>query len=161
MSARSRAGCARAHAPTISWTQNAFVSRNTGNFTGEVLWEFFNVSVDLQSLAISNFQRVGNYCNFRDVFRELVKLKWIPFGFTNEIIRSDRLNFGNLQAGERNNLTFRAAKLYVHRRDQSDILSELMGDGVLLEGVKVAFSYINNGNHYVTLSGDSANSINF
>jgi hypothetical protein len=135
--------------------------KNTGNFTGEVFWEFFNVSVDLLSLGISNFQRIGNYCNFRDVFTELVRLKWIPFGFSKEIISSDRLNFGNLQAGEQNELTYKAAKLYVHRRDQNDLYSEIMGDGVLLEGVKVAFTYISNGNHYVTLSGDSANSINF
>ena len=136
-------------------------NKTNGNFTGDLLWEFFNVSVDLQSLGISNFQRLGNYCNFRDVFRELVKLQTIPFGFANERIKNDRLNFGNLQAGEKNQRTFKAAKLYVHRRDRSDINSEIMGDGVLLEGVTVLFTAVYNGIHYVSLSGNSANSINF
>jgi hypothetical protein len=105
----------------------------TGNFLGETQWEFFNVSVNLSSLGIAGFQGNGLSCNFKSVFSQLANLRKLPFGFTSERIRSNRLNFGNLEEAYKKGLTLGAAKLYVHRRDLSDFVSSAVGPGILLE----------------------------
>ena len=58
----------------------------------DIWWQFFNVSVDLKTLSMSDFQGVGNTCNFRQIFSQLAGLKLIPFGFPKETFRSDRFN---------------------------------------------------------------------
>ncbi len=136
-------------------------NKSTGNFSGEVYWEFLNVRVDLRSLGLGDFQGSGDACNFKTVFSELVKLKIIPFSFANERLEKGKPNFDNLRAGQSSNSTLRAAKLYVHRRDQSDHSSDTTGVGVLLEGVKVAIALKSDKGYYVTLTGDSANQVNF
>ena len=135
-------------------------NKGNGNFSGQASWEFFNISLDLASNGIGNFQSSGNVCNFKAVFSQLVKLKKIPFGFLNEKIQKNQLNIGNLQAAERNKLTLIAAKLYVHSRNQSDSISNITGAGVLLEGVKVDKIYTGNKSYEIALSGDSANLVN-
>jgi hypothetical protein len=134
-------------------------NNSNGNFSGQASWEFFNISLDLRSHGIGNFQSSDNVCNFKAVFSQLVNLKKIPFGFVNDRIKSDRLNISNLQSAERNKLTLRAAKLYVHSRKQSDHTSNITGVGVLLEGVKVEIS-TDNKSYKVTLIGDLANLVN-
>jgi hypothetical protein len=134
---------------------------STGNFSGEVYWKFFNVRVDLRSLGLGDFQGSGEACNFKTVFSELAKLKIIPFSFASERLEKGRPDFGNLQGGQLSNSTLRAAKLYVHRRDQSDHSSDTTGVGVLLESVKVATALKSEKGYYAILTGDSANLVNF
>ncbi len=131
----------------------------TGNFTGQILLEFFNVMPDLGTIGIGDFQGSGDDCNFKSVFSQMVELNAMPFSFLKEKIRPDRLNFGNLQAAERNGITYRAAKLYVHRRDQSDLSSLTTGIGMLLENVTIIFT-AKGPMFYVHLSGESANMVN-
>jgi hypothetical protein len=126
---------------------------------GDIWFEFFNVSVDLGTLGMGDFQGSNDQCNFRYVFSQLAGLKTIPFRFSEEKIRSDRLNFGNLQAAERNKLKFSAAKLYVHRRDQTDQTSLSTGVGVLLRTISVDFT-VPKPNFYVQLSGDTGSVVN-
>ena len=136
-------------------------NKSTGNFSGEVYWEFLNITVDLRSLGLGDFQGSGEACNFKTAFSELVKLKMIPFSFARERLEKGKPNFDNLRAGQMSNSTHRAAKLYVHRRDQSDHSSDTTGVGVLLEGVKVVIALKSDKGYYVTLIGDSANRVNF
>lgn len=135
-------------------------NRQNGNFSGQILWEFHNVTIDLRSLGLADFKGSGEYCNFKTVFTELVKAQMIPFSFGGEKFRSDRLNFGNLQAAERNGRKFTAAKLYVHRRNQPSEASLESGEGVLLGTVSVDFTAIAKGSHYVQLSGEKASLVN-
>lgn len=124
-----------------------------------MLWEFFNVMPDLSALGIGDFQGSGNDCNFKSVFGKMVELNAMPFSFPKERIKPDRLNFSNLEAAERNGKTFRAAKLYVHRRDQSDLSSLTTGIGMLLENVTIILT-AKVPVFYVHLSGESANMVN-
>jgi len=135
-------------------------SKQGGNFTGQVLWEFKNVSVDLKSLGIADFKGSGDFCNFRNVFTEMVKTQMIPFSFGKQQPQSDRLQFENLQAAERNSRKFPAAKLYVHRRNASDQVSLDAGEGVLLGTVSVDLTAVSQGIHYVQLSGEKASLVN-
>lgn len=135
-------------------------NKQTGNFTGQILFEFHNVTVDLKALGIADFKGSGDFCNFRNVFTEMVKTQMIPFGFGKQGQRSDRLQFGNLQAAEKNGVKFTAAKLYVHRRDQPEEINLEVGEGVLLGTVSVDFTAVNQGNHTVWLSGAKARLVN-
>lgn len=131
-----------------------------GNFVGKTEWEFFNVMLDLPSLGIAGFQGSGLACNFQSVFSQLANMKKLPFGFTSEVFRQDKLNFGNLEAAFKTKTTLRSAKLYVHRRDTSDSITSATGPGVLLETVTI--DYAARTPHFdVRLSGKSANTINF
>ena len=130
-----------------------------GKDPGDIWYEFFNVSVDLRSFGMSDFQGSNNQCNFRDVFGQLAALRTIPFSFPKERIASNRLNFSNLQAAERNKAGYNIAKLYVHRRDQDDRTSLLHGVGVILERVYVDFT-APTPLFYAILSGSSASVVN-
>lgn len=126
-------------------------------------WELFELRVVVFMRGERNRQNgnfSGQILNFKTVFTELVKAQMIPFSFGGEKFRSDRLNFGNLQAAERNGRKFTAAKLYVHRRNQPSEASLESGEGVLLGTVSVDFTAIAQGSHYVQLSGEKASLVN-
>jgi hypothetical protein len=136
--------------------------QTSGNFSGQIGWEFFNVSINPRQFGLGDFVATAdNQCNFKAVFEGLAKKKMIPFGFAAQRTQGNQLNFGNLQAAQRNGLTLRAAKLYVHRRDNSAWAGDPTRVGVLLEGVKVLFALTSSSGYYVLLVGDSANLLNF
>jgi hypothetical protein len=118
------------------------------------------VSLDLKSLAIADFKGSGDFCNFRNVFAEMVKTQTIPFSFGKQQPQSDRLQFGNLQTAEGSGRKFPAAKLYVHRRNTPDQVSLDAGEGVLLDTVSVDFTAVSQGLHYVQISGQRASLVN-
>jgi len=134
----------------------------TGNFIGETSWEFFNVWVDLNSMGIGGFEATSNdSCNFETVFRNLIKQKKIRFGFLSQNIAANKLNFDNLQSAERNNLTLKAAKLYVIDRRDGDFIGNVVGVGVLLENVTVSNTKAEKTGYFAELNGGSANAVNF
>lgn len=136
--------------------------QTSGNFSGQVGWEFLNVVIDPRQLGLGGFVATDkNECNFKAVFDGLAKKKTIPFSIAAQRVAGNQLNFGNLQAAQRNALTLRAAKLYVHKRDGSTWAGDPTRVGVLLEGVKVLFALTSSSGYYVLLVGDSANLLNF
>jgi hypothetical protein len=74
--------------------------------------------------------KAQNDCNFKTVFSELVRENDATSFRPKRSKATD--STGNLQAFERVSI-FWAAKLYVHRRDQSDASSLTTGIGMLLE----------------------------
>jgi hypothetical protein len=120
---------------------------------------FWNVYPDLSSLGISDFQGSNDSCNFKSVFSELAKWKTIPFGFRKIINGIHGNPFNMAQEAERKKLTLNAAKLYVHRRNQSDLSSLTTGIGVLLDSVTIPYT-ATVPNYYVYLSGDKASLVN-
>src|SRR3954468_115136 len=123
-------------------------AKTSGNFWGQPLWQFFNVSVDLKSLGINGFKGSKSYCDFKTPFSALVKLKKIPFSFMREVIEPNMLNFGNLQSAQSKKVSFTAAKLYVQHRDEGELISNVTGIGILLEGVTVITASQTNGGYY-------------
>lgn len=120
---------------------------------------FYGVFPDIQSLGIGSFQGQNNSCNFRQVFSELVKLKKIPFNCS----KNDKYNqssFLRIQTAERNNELLPGAKLYVHRRDQSDLASKTTGKGIVLDNVKISLTTATQKSYYIYLLGDSASLVN-
>lgn len=131
----------------------------TGNFTGQIAMEYFNVWPEARLSGIGGFHGIGDKCNFEAVFRGFAALLMIPFSFSSERIATNRLNFANLEAARKNRVKFGAAKLYVHRRDKSDLTSSAEGIGVLLEGVTVVVAD-RAPKYQVILMGTSANLVN-
>ena len=120
---------------------------------------FEAIYLNLRTLGISDFRGSNNSCDFQSVFNELIKLKTLPFNFTQN---GDVSNyFGKIESAQRNKEKFPAAKLYVHRHDQSGEHSKSAGVGVLLEDVQVDFTNINNGRYHIHLSGGSARPVNY
>jgi len=120
---------------------------------------FYGVFPDIQSLGIGGFQGQNNSCNFRQVFSELVKLKTIPFSCS----KNDKYNqnsFLIIQTAERNNELLPGAKLYVHRRNQSDLASKTTGEGIVLDNVKISLTAAAQQSYYIDLLGDSASLVN-
>lgn len=121
---------------------------------------FYGVFPDTQSLGISSFQGQNSGCNFRQVFSELVKLKTIPFNCS----KNDNYNqssFLRIQTAEHNNELLPGAKLYVHRRNQSDLASKTTGEGIVLDNVKISHTVAAKQSYYIDLLGDSASLVNF
>ncbi len=125
----------------------------------EMFMRFWNVYPDLSPLGIGDFQGFNDICNFKSIFSELVTLKTIPFSFRKIINGINGNPFNIAQECERNKLTLRAAKLYVHRRDQSDLSSLTTGIGVLLDRVTVPFTAAMS-IYYVQFSGEEASLVN-
>ncbi|MEZ5584665.1 MAG: hypothetical protein R3F37_19550 [Candidatus Competibacteraceae bacterium] len=120
---------------------------------------FYGVFPDIQSLGIGSFQGQNNSCNFRQVFSELVKLKKIPFNCS----KNDKYNqssFLRIQTAEHNNELLPGAKLYVHRRNQSDLASKTTGEGIVLDNVKISLTTAAQKSYYIYLLGDSASLVN-
>jgi hypothetical protein len=120
---------------------------------------FWNVYPDLSSLGIGDFQGSNDSCNFKSVFSELASLKTIPFSFRKIINGINGNPFNIAQSCERNKLTLRAAKLYVHRRDESDLSSLTTGIGVLLDRVTIPYTAAVP-IYYIQLSGEAASLVN-
>ena len=95
-------------------------------------WTFANVTLDLLSLGIADFQGKNYTCNFSFVFSELAKMKLIraslPFQVRQLHIDGNRKNrtrvieqrdsFLMLQKAEKDQNKLSAAHLFVLRRDQ-------------------------------------------
>jgi hypothetical protein len=120
---------------------------------------FWKVYPDLGSLGINDFQGSNDSCNFKSVFSELATLKTIPFSFRKITLGIYGNPFNIAQVCEQNKVTLRAAKLYVHRRNQSDISSLTTGIGVLLDRVTIPYTAAVP-NYYVYLSGEKASLVN-
>jgi hypothetical protein len=128
-----------------------------GNFAEGLF--FVNVYPDLKSLGVADFQGQNDFCNFRAVFSQLVGLKTIPF--TCRQTDNPNGNFVRLQEAESKGEMLIGAKLYVHRRDQSEFDTIQKGIGIMLDDVKVAFTAANNGSYYAQLYGKKAKGENF
>jgi len=121
---------------------------------------FWNVRLaHQQALGIPAFKpdSKGN-CNFKTVFDQLVRLKKIPFSCPTS--SENQAPFGRLQGASRDKELLSAAVLFLHRRDESDLVSETTGIGVLLEGVNVQFTEAQPVYH-AHLIGNSARTVNF
>ncbi|MDQ4123869.1 MAG: hypothetical protein M3209_20715 [Acidobacteriota bacterium] len=129
----------------------------------QVFSSFWNVSLDHKTLSIADFQGSNGYCNFKSVFAQLARLKTIPFTFKNTPVGQPHNPGGDpfltATALERNKRLFAAAKLYVHRRDQSDLTSLTIGTGVMLKRVTIPFT-ASIPFRYVQLEGESADLVN-
>jgi len=121
--------------------------------------KFFSVTLDLRSLGIPDFQGSNYTCNFTTIFSQLISKRAIPFACSQK--NNEQGNFGIVEAAGRNKEILPAAKLYVHNQKQSDGVSVSTGFGVLLQGVKVISTFVNNGDYYMHLSGHEASSLNF
>lgn len=130
---------------------------NEGNVSEGLF--FVDVYPDLRSLGIADFKGQNDFCDFRSVFSQLVKLKAIPF--TCKQKTNPGGSFARIQSAESKNELLLGAKLYVHRRDQSEFVTIESGIGVMLDDVKVAFTSAHNGNYYAQLFGKTAKGENF
>lgn len=124
---------------------------------------FYSVTLDFHTLGISGFQGNNNHCDFKSVFGELKRMKFIPFmiGKGGPAHYDPMSHFGRLQTAEKNKEKLPAAMLYVHMRRQEDMTSQTTGLGVLLEGVTVGFTATSQGGAYAHLFGDTASTRNF
>lgn len=134
-------------------------------------WMFGNVTLDLPSLGIADFQGLNYTCNFAHVFGQLAKLKIIRASFpfqtkdtyigykgSNRKLKTGTIDqsayFHFLQDAEKNQKKLFAAHLYVSRRDQPtqilDTEAQLWMEGVTVLGTA------NTPNLFVLLGGDSA-----
>lgn len=134
----------------------------TRGFIGNGL-TFYSVTLDFHTLGINGFKGSNNHCDFKSVFNELARLKFIPFmiGKGGPQYYNPMSHFGRLQTAEKNNETLPAAMLYVHTRTQGDAASQTTGLGVLLEGVTVGFTAAGESGAYAHLFADSASTRNF
>lgn len=121
--------------------------------------QFFDVFPDLKTLGIGNFQGSNNNCDFKSVFNQLIKLKMIPFNCPQGSNTGN--HFSRIQIAERDKEHLPAAKLYVHKRNDSELSSETTGIGIWMEGVDVVFTSASNGAYYIQLIGDDAGSVNY
>lgn len=131
---------------------------NEGQFSQGLF--FVDVYPDLRTLGLPDFEGHNDFCNFRPVFNQLIKLKTLPFACRQK--SNPGTEFARIQTAERTNELLLGAKLYVHRRDKSEFdTTNINGVGIVLDDVKVAFTSINNGSYYAQLFGNSARRENF
>lgn len=138
------------------WTPPAMKASGRGYAGAGV--KFWSVSPDLRRFGIGGFQGHNNDCDFESVFKQLVQKRAIVFSCSSN--GSNQSGFTRLKNAEQKLELLPAAKLYVHRRDESDIDSDLRGVGVLLERVQ-AHASTANGGYYIDLSAGAASPLNF
>ena len=122
---------------------------------GGLFWE---VKPDIATLGIGDFQGSNDFCDFKTVFSQLSKLKMIPFVCPQQANTGNA--FSRVQVAEKDKEHLPAAKLFVHRRDEEDIVSDMRGPTVWLQGVDVGFTAVNGGFYYAQLRGDASGLLN-
>lgn len=131
-----------------------------GNISTEHV-PIWNVSPILTEFGIGGFQGGNEHCNFKTVFEQLAKVPTISFLFTKETVENvnNLYGYSTLAAFYSNSRTLPRARLYVHRKDQSNLASLVTGVAIEMKDVSVVSIEKSNA-YYVYLGGQRARVIN-